>query len=49
MKHHTVIVPFLLLPRKINRAAHYALSTATLAKVRQITTEHVQTALEEVQ
>jgi general secretion pathway protein A len=37
------------LPRKINRAAHYALSAAALAKVQQITTEHVQTALEEVQ
>jgi len=37
------------LPRKINRAAHYALSAAALAKLRQITSEHVQTALEEVQ
>ena len=37
------------LPRKINHAAHYALSAAALAKLRQITAEHVQTALEEVQ
>ena len=37
------------LPRKINRTAHYALSAAALAKVRQISAEHVQTALEEVQ
>jgi general secretion pathway protein A len=37
------------LPRKINRAAHYALSAAALAKVRQISAEHVQAALEEVQ
>lgn len=37
------------LPRKINRAAHYALSAAALAKLRQVTSEHVQTALEEVQ
>src|SRR3990172_380521 len=37
------------LPRKINRVAHYALSAAALAKLRQITAEHVQSALEEVQ
>lgn len=37
------------MPRKINRAAHYALSAAALAKLRQITSEHVQTALDEVQ
>ena len=37
------------LPRKINRTAHYALSAAALAKLRQISTEHVQAALEEVQ
>jgi general secretion pathway protein A len=37
------------LPRKINRTAHYALSAAALAKVRQISAEHVQAALEEVQ
>jgi len=37
------------LPRKVNRAAHYALSAAALAKVRQITIEHVQAALDEVQ
>lgn len=37
------------LPRKINRAAHYALSAAALAKLRQVSSEHVQAALEEVQ
>jgi general secretion pathway protein A len=37
------------LPRKINRAAHYALSAAALAKLRQISAEHIQCALEEVQ
>ena len=37
------------LPRKINRTAHYALSAAALAKVRQISAEHIQSALEEVQ
>ncbi len=36
------------LPRKINRAAHYALSAAALAKVRQVSAEHVQAALEEL-
>jgi general secretion pathway protein A len=35
------------LPRKVNRAAHYALSAAALAKARQVSTEHVQTALDE--
>lgn len=37
------------LPRKVNRIAHYALSAAALAKARQITAEHVQSAAEEVQ
>ena len=37
------------LPRKVNRLAHYALSAAALAKARQISAEHVQSALEEVQ
>jgi general secretion pathway protein A len=37
------------LPRKINRVAHYALSAAALAKLRQISVEHVQASLEEVQ
>ena len=37
------------LPRKINRAAHYALSAAALAKAQQISAEHVQTALDELQ
>lgn len=36
------------LPRKLNRAAHYALSAAALAKAKQITPEHVQAALEEI-
>jgi len=35
------------LPRKLNRTAHYALSAAAIAKVRQVTAEHVQTALDE--
>ena len=37
------------LPRKVNLVAHYALSAATLAKARQISAEHVQSAVEEVQ
>lgn len=37
------------LPRKLNRAAHYALSAAALAKVKQVTADHVQAALEEIQ
>jgi general secretion pathway protein A len=37
------------LPRKVNRAAHYALSAAALAKTRQISAEHIQCALEELQ
>ena len=37
------------LPRKVNSTAHYALSVAALAKLRQINTEHVQAALDEVQ
>jgi general secretion pathway protein A len=37
------------LPRKVNRVAHYALSAAALAKARQITAEHLQCAVEEVQ
>lgn len=36
------------LPRKINRTAHYALSAVALAKVRQVSAEHVQAALEEL-
>lgn len=36
------------LPRKLNSAAHYALSAAALAKAKQVTTEHVQAALEEL-
>ncbi|MDJ0872844.1 MAG: AAA family ATPase [Gammaproteobacteria bacterium] len=35
-------------PRKVNRLAHYALSAAALAKTQQVTSEHVQAALEEV-
>jgi general secretion pathway protein A len=35
------------LPRKVNRAAHYALSAAALAKDRQVSADHVQTALDE--
>jgi general secretion pathway protein A len=36
------------LPRKLNGAAHYALSAAALAKAKQVTAEHVQSALEEL-
>jgi general secretion pathway protein A len=36
------------LPRKLNQAAHYALSAAALAKAKQVTVEHVQAALEEL-
>ena len=35
------------LPRKLNRAAHYALSAAALARARQVSPEHIQTALDE--
>ena len=35
------------LPRKLNRAAHYALSAAALSKARLVSPEHVQTALDE--
>ena len=37
------------LPRKVNRAAHYALSAAALAKDKLVSAEHVQLALEELQ
>lgn len=37
------------LPRKVNRVAHYALSAAALARAKQITAEHVQCAVEELQ
>ncbi len=37
------------LPRKLNHAAHYALSAAALAKARQVSAEHVAAALEELQ
>jgi type II secretory pathway predicted ATPase ExeA len=37
------------LPRKINRVAHYALSAAALAKLRQVSADHIQIALDEIQ
>lgn len=37
------------LPRKLNRAAHYALSAAALARAQQVSAEHVQAALDELQ
>jgi|SRR5919109_443221 type II secretory pathway predicted ATPase ExeA len=37
------------LPRKLNRLAHYALSAAALAKLREVSPEHIATALDEVQ
>ena len=36
------------MPRKVNRLAHYALTSAAIDKVRTITTEHVQAAREEI-
>jgi type II secretory pathway predicted ATPase ExeA len=36
------------LPRKLNHATHYALSAAALTKAKQVTAEHVQSALEEL-
>jgi type II secretory pathway predicted ATPase ExeA len=36
------------MPRKVNRLAHYALTSAALEQARQVTAEHVQTAREEV-
>lgn len=36
------------LPRKVNGLAHHALLAAAVAKAKTITTEHVQTALQEV-
>jgi general secretion pathway protein A len=36
------------LPRKLNAAAHYALSAAALAKAKQVSAEHVQAALDEL-
>jgi len=36
------------MPRKVNRLAHYALTSAAIAKARTVTTEHVQLAREEV-
>ncbi len=37
------------LPRQINRIAHYALSAAALDKAKTVDTNHIQTALEELQ
>ena len=36
------------MPRKVNRLAHYALTSAAIAKARTVTTEHVQAAREEI-
>jgi general secretion pathway protein A len=36
------------LPRKVNRLAHYALTSCAIDKQRSVTTEHVQKALEEL-
>lgn len=36
------------MPRKINRLAHYALTSAALAKAKTVTSEHVQSAREEI-
>ena len=36
------------MPRNVNRLAHYALTSAAIDKARTVTTEHVQTAREEI-
>ncbi len=36
------------MPRKVNRLAHYALTSAALNKAKVVSTEHVQAALEEI-
>jgi len=36
------------MPRKVNRLAHYALTSAALEKARSVTSEHVQAAREEI-
>lgn len=36
------------MPRKVNRLAHYALTSAALDKAQTVTAEHVQAAREEV-
>jgi hypothetical protein len=36
------------MPRKVNRLAHYALTSAALGQARTVTAEHVQTAREEI-
>ncbi len=36
------------MPRKVNRLAHYAFTSAALAKAKTVCIEHVQTALEEI-
>jgi general secretion pathway protein A len=35
--------------RKANRLAHYALTSAALNKAKSVSSEHVQSALEEIQ
>lgn len=37
------------MPRKVNRLAHYALTSAALDKAQTITIEHVQAAREEIE
>ena len=36
------------LPRKVNRLAHYALTSAAIAKARSVNDDHVQAALQEL-
>jgi hypothetical protein len=36
------------MPRKVNRLAHYALTSAALDRARTVSSEHVQTAREEI-
>ena len=36
------------MPRKVNRLAHYSLTSAAIDKARTVSIEHVQAALEEI-
>jgi general secretion pathway protein A len=36
------------MPRKVNRLAHYALTSAAIDQARTVSIDHVQTAREEV-
>jgi len=36
------------MPRKVNRLAHFSLTSAAIAKVRSVSVEHVQAAVQEI-